>query len=194
MDMRRFLLGLAPLLAHCTPHPAPAVTAPTLPGVADGPAKSAPVAAVPDPAPVEPPQPTPSAEESRPEIDDIAEAVLRHMLTTNASGAQQSAGVCCLDLRGADPPPEFLARFHDVHTPVRKASDCDQSSKGVFEKGTNRRGLVFRVETVRWSGGDAASAQGGYYEAGLSASGNTYTLERKAGRWTVVKDEMNWIS
>jgi hypothetical protein len=37
-------------------------------------------------------------------------------------------------------------------------------------------------------------AGGGYFEGGESASGNTYTLERHADVWRVVKDVMNWIS
>jgi hypothetical protein len=36
---------------------------------------------------------------------------------------------------------------------------------------------------------------GGYFEAGLSASGNTYTLGRQRdGSWLVTSDQMQWIS
>jgi hypothetical protein len=35
---------------------------------------------------------------------------------------------------------------------------------------------------------------GGIYEAGLSSSGNLYTVVRKSGKWVVAKDEMQWMS
>jgi len=127
-------------------------------------------------------------------VDDIVEAVFRHMFHKNASAAQQTAGVYCLEVRGADATPGLLARLHDVFIPVRKASDCSAGANGVFEKATHKRGLKFDVEQVQWDGADGATASGGYYEAGESASGNTFTLERKAGKWRLVKEVMNWIS
>ena len=35
---------------------------------------------------------------------------------------------------------------------------------------------------------------GGYYEGGLSASGNVYRLKRVDGGWKVIEDGMEWIS
>lgn len=35
---------------------------------------------------------------------------------------------------------------------------------------------------------------GGYSEANLSASGNTYLVKWRDGKWKVVKDVMNWVS
>jgi len=32
------------------------------------------------------------------------------------------------------------------------------------------------------------------YEAGLSASGNTYTVKKIKGKWKVTNDKMHWIS
>ena len=47
---------------------------------------------------------------------------------------------------------------------------------------------------MKYTDKDHATVNGGYFEAGLSASGNVYTVERLKGVWTVVKDEMTWIS
>jgi hypothetical protein len=55
-------------------------------------------------------------------------------------------------------------------------------------------GLIFSVTSVTWLDDDTAEATGGYYEAGLSASGNTYLLKRDHGHWKVTRDVMNWIS
>jgi hypothetical protein len=118
------------------------------------------------------------------------------MFGKNASGQQQSAGVYCLELeKGADPSPAFLARLRSAAPHVTRASACDASAdKGVIEKSSGKQGLIFRVESISWIDDDHAEVGGGYYEAGLSASGNTYYLERKNGAWHVTKDVMHWIS
>jgi hypothetical protein len=41
---------------------------------------------------------------------------------------------------------------------------------------------------------DAAEVSGGYYEAELSASGNTYYMRKKDGKWVCEKNVMRWIS
>lgn len=136
--------------------------------------------------------PTPSEE------DAIREATFRHMFGKNASGMQQAAGVYCISVGGGDidPSPELLARLKDVNVPVKGVSACSASAQtGVVDKATKRRGLIFRIETVKVAGDHKhATVSGGYYEAGLSASGNTYTLEKHAKGWVVTKDEMQWIS
>ena len=58
---------------------------------------------------------------------------------------------------------------------------------------------MFRIEAIRLQGMSKAEVDGGYYEAGLSASGNTYSLVRKDGVWSVVKrrdalDLMKWAT
>ena len=53
---------------------------------------------------------------------------------------------------------------------------------------------MFRTERVEIEG-DKATVTGGYYEAGLSASGNVYSVERQRdGSWRVTEDQMPWIS
>ena len=131
------------------------------------------------------------------DADDVREAVFRHMISGhNASGQGVGAGVFCLEVDGQhDPTPGFLARFNDLKKPIVAISDCSLSAdQGVVDKRTHKRGLSFRVETITFKDAHHAKAIGGYYEAGLSGSGNVYSLERKANVWVVVKDEMMWIS
>jgi hypothetical protein len=147
------------------------------------------------PAPVAPPAPPPGPRGPR-DPDAVREATFRYMFGKNASGQKQSARVYCLEVENsADPSAAFLARFKNVAPHVTRASACDASAdKGVIEKSSGKQGLIFRVDTIIWVDDDHAEVGGGYYEAGLSASGNTYYLERKNGAWHVTKDVMHWIS
>jgi hypothetical protein len=122
--------------------------------------------------------------------------VFRHLFEHNASGQQKKAGVYCLSLReDADPSDEFMKRFAGHNPPVRKLSECSIGPfDGVVDKRTHKVGLKFRVSSITWISATEAEATGGYFEGGLSASGNTYTVKKVHGKWRVTKDKMNWIS
>jgi hypothetical protein len=130
--------------------------------------------------------------------DDVREAVFRHLFEHNASGLQRRAKVFCLQIEGkADPSPELLRRFEGNEPRVKKASLCAFShgpAGGRVQDETGAPGLIFRVDSIQRTGRDSAVVEGGYFEAGLSASGNTYELSRESGRWVVTKDTMRWIS
>jgi hypothetical protein len=127
------------------------------------------------------------------EDDAIVEAVFRYQFAHNASGLQKAAEVVCLSAFDKDPKPALLKRLGNPV--VRPASACDATSgRGVVEKGTGKQGYILEVGAIRRTSPTTAEAEGGYYEAGLSASGNTYFLERKKGRWVTVRDVMHWIS
>jgi hypothetical protein len=136
------------------------------------------------------------------EVDpEIAEATFRYQFAHNASAQQASANVYCVMYgvswlaQPEDPPPQVLSRLADVTPPVTPVSQCSASmEKGVVDKTTGRSGLIFRLESVRCSGESSCEVNGGYYEGNLSSSGNTYTLEKRDGKWVVTKDVMNWIS
>jgi len=129
------------------------------------------------------------------ETDNIREATFRYMFAKNASGQQQAAKVYCLSVEDQDPADDFMHRFANDTPPVKKASQCTASAReGVRDKETGARGLAFRVDKLTKKEDSRAEVDGGYYEAGLSASGNTYSLEKKEGVWKVVKDVMHWIS
>jgi hypothetical protein len=130
------------------------------------------------------------------ERDDVREAAFRHMFQHNASGLKDKAGVYCLAFgTRLDPGPAFLARFAGSKPPVKGVSECESSmTGGVADRVTRERGLIFHVDQIRWKSDTEAEIDGGYYEAGLSSSGNTYYLKKRDGRWTVVKDVMHWIS
>jgi hypothetical protein len=197
-------------IAKTTANPPPA-TAAAAPPVAQAITPSAPLVdagAHADPAPVasnerrelppvdEDPNPPSGVVPPGVDADDVREAVFRHMFGSNASGQGTSAGVYCIEVEGqADPTTGFLARMKDVRPIVKGASQCDASAEhGVIDRSTHAHGLIFRIETVKFKDGHHATATGGYYEAGLSASGNVYTLELRKTKWVVTKDQMMWIS
>jgi len=127
---------------------------------------------------------------------DVIEAVFRHLFNKNASAAQRSVEYFFLSVDDStDPPPELLARFQD-HKPIVLPVSMSTASAadGVKHKEQRGRGLIFRVTQVLWLDKDTADVEGGYYEAGLSASGNTYRMKRAGSLWKVTDDRMNWIS
>jgi len=143
---------------------------------------------------VQEPAPTGKLNLTAAQQDDIREAVFRYQFEHNASGQQQNAKVYFLSFgKDKEPGDAFIARFKDHKPPVKKRSQ----SKGQFEvidKETGERGLIFTVGAIKVVDAAKIQVEGGYYEAGLSSSGNVYTVERKDGKWVVTKDQMLWIS
>lgn len=120
---------------------------------------------------------------SEAEALDIAEATFRYQFTNNASGAQQKAKAYFLSLFKKDPSPSFLKRFAKHKPPVKNGSE--------FEIG---KGLKFRVNSIKRLDKTKVEVSGGYYEARLSSSGCTYTVELKDKKWVVTQRKMKWIS
>jgi hypothetical protein len=88
-----------------------------------------------------------------------------------------------------------MKRFQERQPPVKKVSQCTASAgEGVKDNETGERGLIFRVGAIDWLSRDEVEVEGGYYEAGLSASGNIYSVVREGTRWVVKADRMLWIS
>lgn len=136
--------------------------------------------------------------------DSIREAVFRHQFGHNASGQQQTANIYFISVmtlddstvywKNSDPSDELLNQFTGNVPPVKPFSECTRSISGVFDKESGQRGLLFQVGEIKWNTDDQVQVEGGYYEAGLSASGNTYYLKYIDGQWTVTRDVMHWIS
>ena len=99
-----------------------------------------------------------------------------------------------LKLAGGDPDNAFLKRFEGHQPPVKKYSQCSAKGMVVRDNETGGEGLLFQITTITLLDDDTAQVKGGYYQGGLSASGNTYSLEKKEGRWIVVKAVTHWMS
>jgi hypothetical protein len=131
--------------------------------------------------------------------ETIIEAVYRYQFDHNASGQKSAAGLYCLSLslageKDKDPSPTLLRAFKDHTPPVKPVSQCEHSMGGVYDRETGKRGLIFYVTDVQIISDTEATASGGYYEGGLSSSGNSYHLTKVRGAWKVTADQMGWIS
>ncbi len=113
---------------------------------------------------------------------DICEAVLRHQIVHSAAGGRGTA-TAYVEIQGRNPTASFLDRFRGHQPPVRPGW---QFSCG--------GGVLYEIGEIRRTGEDSAEVDGGYYEGRNSASGNTYYLVRRDGKWVVERDEMHWIS
>lgn len=126
---------------------------------------------------------------------DVMEAVFRHQFNNNGSGGQRNVDYFFLSLDGrADPPAELLARFGGAKPTVLPVSLAKESAGDVGHRELGGKGIIFCVVSVAWLDENTAEAEGGYYENGLSASGNTYRVTRANGVWKVTSDQMHWIS
>jgi hypothetical protein len=145
--------------------------------------------------------------------DDIREAVLRYQMTgrvgvdkavnestdpiDKAVSKKLNFEVFFISINGEDPSDEFMKRFQNFPRRVEKCSRSEvdkQQMNAVVDKTTRDRGIVFRVETIKWLGANSAEVDGGYFCSGLCASGQTFKVHRKQGVWTVTGSKMHWIS
>jgi hypothetical protein len=130
---------------------------------------------------------------------DIREATFRYQFGKNASYQQQGAKNYYLAVESGDkqtdPDDAFMKRFTGNNPPVKKVSECDAwPDKGVVDMKTGEQGIIFKTGAIKWLSDNEVEVSGGYYENGLSASGNTYYLKRVDGKWKVTKGVMHWIA
>jgi hypothetical protein len=114
---------------------------------------------------------------------DICEAVLRHQIFHSAAAGRGTV-TAYVEVQGRNPIGAFLNRFQGHQPPVKAGWRFSLGSSGV----------LYRIGGIKRTGEDSAEVYGGYYEGNLSASGNTYYVVRKGGKWVVERDEMRWIS
>jgi len=126
---------------------------------------------------------------------DVLEAVFRHQFERNEAGLGKDAAAYFLEVCERDPSPPLLERFASHQPPVKARSQADVSAyEGVTDRASGKKGLLFRVTSVQWLAPDRAQVKGGYFEGGLSASGNTYVVGLSEGRWQVLEQTRDWIS
>jgi hypothetical protein len=130
------------------------------------------------------------------DIVDIQEAVFRYQFEHNASSLKQSADYYCLGTRDrGDPSKQLMQRFADHSPPVVAVSKCRiDAHMGVSRAQVAGSGLIFNVTDIKWLSPSEVEVSGGYYEGGLSSSGDVYRVKLIEGVWRVVEDRMDWIS
>jgi hypothetical protein len=145
--------------------------------------------------------------------DDIREAVLRYQMADWGKGdkamkeaADQSDKAVAdalnfkllfISINGEDPSDAFMTRFEKFPIPVKKLSQSGTDKKPIYavvDKTTGERGIIFRVEKIKWLGSNFVEAEGGYVCGGLCASGQTFKVHRKHGAWEVIGSTVHWNS
>jgi hypothetical protein len=127
----------------------------------------------------------------------IQQSVLRYQFGHNAA-ANRYHIFCIAISEGeteSDAPKELIRDLNDASHKVVKHSDCNAHiDNGVTERSSGKPALMLNVGKVNWLAKDEVVVEGGYYENGLSSSGNTYHVKRVSGVWQVVQNQLNWIS
>ena len=163
---------------------------------------SGPTLTTPAAVPAASPAPTAVPDRATQELD-ILESVYRYQFEHNFSGRSSASFDYVFLSRGSsssvnnDPPAELLARFAGNTPPVEPVSASEigkDGGTGVTLKYLGGRGIIFRLDQVRWIDGETVDVDGGYYVSSRGSSGNTYRAKLQGGRWVVVKDERHWVS
>jgi hypothetical protein len=129
---------------------------------------------------------------------DVAEAAFRHLFGDNTNAGP----VRCISMPGAtagayaDPAPEFLARFADIQTPVKGASQCARAPDGigVADKETGKFAIIYTVGPAKCSSAGSCEVEATYFAAPTASAIWTYHLNKKNGRWVVTATDMLMIS
>lgn len=120
---------------------------------------------------------------------DILEAVFRYQFAHHFSiRSPDFYEYIFLSLPGnQDPPAPFLSRFAGQVPPVEPASAAAADRwMGIHDKENGDRGILFRVNSLRWIDDCAVEVDGGHYESSRDASDTLYQVERRSGAWVVV--------
>jgi hypothetical protein len=132
----------------------------------------------------------------------LLEPVYRHQMAGNASSKPNFSPLNCLkrvaEGQNVDPPVALMERFGGANSKVLPASSCKVgdgvAGSSVTDPSSRLAGLILIIGDIRCPSATRCVVDGSYYEANQSASGNTYTAEKKAGRWVVTGDRINVIS
>ena len=105
------------------------------------------------------------------------------------------------DMALATPTEEFMKRFGDLDIHVAKLppltyEPCMSVKTRIMRrwKSVEVLAIILRVFSIEWVSEMEVRVRGGYYECGDSASGNTYRVVKKDGKWVVKEDKLDWIS
>jgi hypothetical protein len=135
---------------------------------------------------------------------DLLEATFRHMFKKNASGGQSNVAAYCISIGKSksakpidpalDAPAKLLSRLANESPKVLPGSSCIWNDVAVVEAKSKEPALLFSVTKIDCASASKCNVEGGYLEGNLSASGNSFVVERGSSGWTVTSDQMNWIS
>lgn len=112
-----------------------------------------------------------------------------------AEAKRMNFRVFFVSIKGKDPTDSFIRSLHDIPRQIEKLSRARYGQLGApFDRTTNRAGIIFSVEAIRWSNSDEAQLHGGYFCSGRCGAKILFRVQRKSGQWVVDSSEMEGVS
>lgn len=134
--------------------------------------------------------PVPTGTDRTTEEGNIYEAVFQYMIKAN-----NLRGPVYLSLDGKDPSNEFMARFTNLNSGVKRLSEAEQYPlRGYVDRSTGERGVMLSVLSVKWSFWDRVQVAGGLHYGSLGGSGGIYEVVKSRGHWKVESYRKQWVS
>ena len=117
--------------------------------------------------------------------EDVREAVFRYQFKS----LDLRVAFFFISVDGKNPSAAFLDRFRDHDPVVRVASDAKFEKKPIqnyVEKHTEKQGIMFRQEAIRWVSDTQADVQGSVECGDLcNPATGVYHVARTGNQWTV---------
>ena len=123
--------------------------------------------------------------------DDIREAVIRHFL-----GDVTKEKTYFIEVNGADPTEEFLARFRGLPWKAKPLSlaRVRKSNSAVYDPETKRDSKIYSVDDISWVSPFEVKVLCGWYVSPLGAAGYVLRLRWTFGKWVPVGERGTFIS
>ncbi len=128
-----------------------------------------------------------------PVADSQSEEQIRELVVRNLiEGRTKTMGVFFIALDDRDPDDNFLARFADLNSPIRKASRAKKDGGrlpgelGYCDRITHERGVRVAVGKIHWLGPGRAELEGEVEDGIRFVERRTLVIEFVKSRWRVV--------
>lgn len=122
----------------------------------------------------------------------VFESVFRYQMN---HCSENSSVVFLLSDHGKDPSDEFMKRFLDDKTRVKKKSGiADSSATNEFiEKESGKFAVLLSIDKMKILEGDKVEVDGSCGSASWAARGYKYTLVKEKKEWLVKRAEPTWV-
>ncbi|MDQ7823852.1 MAG: hypothetical protein RDV48_13720 [Candidatus Eremiobacteraeota bacterium] len=142
------------------------------------------------------PMPGTASPSRQKDIDDIIVVVFRHEIKEFTSWKEVK--VFFLSLHGRDPRDSIMNRFQGNRPPVKKVSESStrdvKALYQIYDKETGENGVIFDIDSLRFTSASRAEVGGGYLKDGLAAAHGIFYMLKKRGRWVIEKYNVNCVA
>jgi hypothetical protein len=140
--------------------------------------------------PATPRTPEQSAAWRTAEQDNVFATVFHYLFGHNHTGLEDMAESYFIAVPVGsglgDPSSSFMTRFAAVNPTVRPASDCSTNG-AITDRKRGSDGILFFIESIRWTDDQHAIVEGGYEEDVTTAARSVDLVEYTKGHWKVKK-------